>query len=296
MRQLLAGSLILGACVAWPSRAFPFEPPSGPTAAINSLDTTCSTNVEATRPMWMGRSDPGNAPWRPAAAVAPAPAIAQRVSVNPSGNPAVVSDAAIDVALNEMLRGRSGVLRWLKAPELVILMSVMEYQGGVRAQYAATPERIRQEDAHGLVADLNAALALLTDNTFTEFAAVHFESVPAGSKISVMRPGQIVVGRYKGVRDQLDTIGLGGRFGPGGGTISGGSIVLDSDYDVTSSIRHLLRAHELGHALGYNHVESRPSIMNPRIGPEPTDFDRRAARIAFRGEPPVATAAFCPEP
>ena len=28
-----------------------------------------------------------------------------------------------------------------------------------------------------------------------------------------------------------------------------------------SSKRHLLRAHELGHALGYNHVQSRISIM-----------------------------------
>jgi hypothetical protein len=27
---------------------------------------------------------------------------------------------------------------------------------------------------------------------------------------------------------------------------------------------------------------SRVSIMNPKIGPEPTDFDRVAARLAFQ--------------
>jgi len=39
--------------------------------------------------------------------------------------------------------------------------------------------------------------------------------------------------------------------------------------------------HELGHALGYQHVESRTSIMNPSVGPEPTEFDRLGAIIAF---------------
>jgi predicted Zn-dependent protease len=47
-------------------------------------------------------------------------------------------------------------------------------------------------------------------------------------------------------------------------------------------MRRLLRIHELGHALGYNHVKSRRSIMNPTLGSEPTDFDRRAAMVAFR--------------
>ena len=40
--------------------------------------------------------------------------------------------------------------------------------------------------------------------------------------------------------------------------------------------------HELGHALGYNHVHSRASIMNPQIGSEPTDIDRAVARVAFQ--------------
>ena len=56
---------------------------------------------------------------------------------------------------------------------------------------------------------------------------------------------------------------------------------LDRDFDRDDNRRRLLRIHELGHALGYQHVESRSSIMNPSIGPEPTEFDRAGAVIAF---------------
>ena len=109
---------------------------------------------------------------------------------------------------------------------------------------------------------------------------------PAGTMVSVMRSGQIVVGRYRGVRDQLKTIGVGGRSRRGR-SITGGTVFLDDDYDRTSSKRALLRTHELGHALGYDHIVSRPSIMNPRIGAAITAFDRRAALVAFRDETPA---------
>ena len=57
---------------------------------------------------------------------------------------------------------------------------------------------------------------------------------------------------------------------------------LDRDFDRGDARRRLLRIHELGHALGYQHVRSRTSIMNPAIGSEPTDFDRAGASIAFQ--------------
>ena len=58
--------------------------------------------------------------------------------------------------------------------------------------------------------------------------------------------------------------------------------MLDSEYDRTGgAMRRLLRIHELGHALGFNHVTSRPSVMNPTLGSEPTDLDKRVALIAF---------------
>lgn len=197
-------------------------------------------------------------------------------------------------ALDEMLRGTNETaLRWDRVPELVVLLPVMQYEKSQGTQYRATPERLTEEEAAQLVADLTSALAVLTDNAFPGFSVVRHEMVAAGEVVSVMRPGQIVVARYNGVRDQLATVGFGGRS-TRGSTIRAGSIILDSDFDRNSGTRHLLRMHELGHALGYNHVQSRASIMNPRIGSEVTSLDRSAARIAFQSVQPAAGCSYPP--
>ena len=193
-------------------------------------------------------------------------------------------------ALDEMLRGTNTTpLRWDRVPELVVLMPVMQYEKSQGTEYRATAERLTGDEAAQIVADLTTALAVLTDNAFQGFAGVRHENVAAGEVVNVMRPGQIVVARYNGVRDQLATIGFGGRS-TRGSTIRAGSIILDSDFDRTSGTRHLLRMHELGHTLGYNHVQSRASIMNPKIGSEVTRFDRSAARIAFQSFQPAASS------
>jgi len=202
--------------------------------------------------------------------------------------PAAALDIDVDVhrndrlALDEMLRGTQATpLRWDRVPELVVLMPVMQYENSKSTEYRATAEQLSEDDATELVNDLTKALLLLTDGAFRGFAAIRRETVAAGEIVNVMRPGQIVVARYNAVRDQLNTIGFGGRS-TRGSTIRAGSIILDADFDRTNPTRRLLRMHELGHALGFNHVVSRVSIMNPKIGPEPTDFDRVAARLAFQ--------------
>ena len=298
MRKFWVCVATAGACVAGPCSASPFGDDSGTGAATGQVTGTCDVAPPADPPRSIDRADDREALWRSAAALAwRQPAATARSRHERDEGVAAVSAPVIDRALDEMLRGPNGrVLRWTQAPELVVLTSVMEYQSGAHTEYQATSERLTDAEANDLVADLNGALALLTGETFTQFAAIRLEPVPAGTTASVMRAGQIVVGRYRGVRDRLDTIGLGGRFGRSGGTISGGSIVLDNDYDRTSSRRRLLRTHELGHALGYNHVESRMSIMNTRIGAEPTEFDRRAALMAFQGGAIVGTLGPCREP
>ena len=183
-----------------------------------------------------------------------------------------------------MLRGgHASALRWDRVPELVVLLPVMNYEKGPGTVYRATSQQLTQPEATTLVADLTDALALLTDNAFPGFAAVRFETAVPGEAVNVMRPGQIVVARYAGVRDQLATIGFGGRS-TRGSTIRAGSIVLDNEFDRANDARRLLRMHELGHALGYNHVTSRVSIMNPKIGGL-TDVDRAIARVAFQDVP-----------
>jgi hypothetical protein len=185
-------------------------------------------------------------------------------------------------ALDEMLHGgHPAALRWDRVPELVVLMPVMAYEQGHGTEYLATAEQLTDDEAAALVADLSEALAALTDHTVRAFSGIRQENAAAGESVNVMRRGQIVVGRFKGVRDQLATIGFGGRSSTGD-TIRGGSIMLDDEFDRASGDRRLLRMHELGHALGYNHVQSQVSIMNPRIGPALTEFDRAAVRVAFQ--------------
>jgi len=185
-------------------------------------------------------------------------------------------------AVEEMLFGSKGQWQhWTAAPALVVLTSVMEYEATDATEYTATSELLKTDDMQELVVDLTDALRSLTNNTFQQFARVEYASVAAGSKASIVRPKQIVVGRYRGVRSLTHTLGFGGRRARPDGTIFGAAVVLDSEFDRTSEMRRLLRTHELGHALGYNHVESRASIMNPRIGAEMTDFDRQIVRAAF---------------
>jgi hypothetical protein len=184
-------------------------------------------------------------------------------------------------AFDEMFRTSNAQLqRWTQRPSLVILAAVMEYRGN-GTTYPATGEQLSETELAQLTAHMTEGLALLTGNTFTSFASVEIERPSGGSRVNPLRPGQIVVGRYTGIPAFAKTIGFGQWSEQPDGSIFGGAMYLDRDFDRDDNRRRLLRIHELGHALGYQHVESRASIMNPSIGPEPSDFDRAGALIAF---------------
>ena len=204
-------------------------------------------------------------------------------TTSPAAMSPPVAPATTDVAsLDEMLRDAKGQLQsWTSVPELVVLTSVMRYHTTDSREYLATDEVLDAKDTQSLVTDLTLALRQLTDNTFEDFAAIRYERVPAGTTAAIVRPKQIVVGRYQGLSDLAHTIGFGGRTARRG-AIVGAAILLDSEFDRTSAKRRLSRTHELGHALGFNHVKSRVSIMNERIGPEVTEVDRQIGVMAFQ--------------
>jgi hypothetical protein len=186
-------------------------------------------------------------------------------------------------AFDEMFRSANSRLqRWADRPSLVVLGSVMKYVSGVRDEYEATGEQLTPEEAAEFVSHLNEGLALLTGGTYTSFASVVVERLQAGQRATVRRGGTIVAGRYVGIVSLRSTIGYGSWAEQPDGTVVGGTMWLDRDFDRDSPQRRLLRIHELGHALGYNHVTTRPSVMNPTIGPEPTQFDRVGASVAFQ--------------
>jgi hypothetical protein len=189
-------------------------------------------------------------------------------------------------AFDEMFRTTNQRLqRWTTRPALVVLATVMDYRNGAGNDYEATGEQLSEEEADSMVAHLTEGLALLTGNNYSSFASVQIERPAAGTRVNVLRIGSIVVGRYNGIVTMVNTIGYGQWADQPNGEVNGGSMFLDRDFDRDDQRRRLLRIHELGHALGYMHVRSRASIMNPAIGPEPNDFDRSGAIIAFQRPP-----------
>lgn len=209
--------------------------------------------------------------------------------------------ASFDItAFDEMFRASNARLqRWTTAPALVVLGSVMKYQNGASDEFEATAEQLTDDEVGQMAAHLQEGLALLSGETYSSFASVTVERPAAGARVGVHRDGRIVVGRYSGIVTMVNTIGYGQWMERSDGTVVGGAMFLDRDFDRDDERRRLLRIHELGHALGYLHVRARTSIMNPSLGPEPTEFDRHAARIAFQRPPgnrspdidPVTTAS-----
>jgi hypothetical protein len=222
-----------------------------------------------------------------ATAVMGNPIVERHTSVTaPTADRAKISliPAAFDLqAFDEMFRtSNSRLQRWTSRPSLVVVATAMKYVSSNTDQFETTGDRLTDEEVATLVSHLTEGLTLLTAGTYSAFASLEVERPDAGAQVNVRRTGKIVVGRYIGVKALALTIGYGSWAEQPDGTIVGGSIWLDRDFDRDDSRRRLLRIHELGHALGYNHVTVRTSIMNPAIGPESTDFDRGGASIAFQ--------------
>jgi hypothetical protein len=208
----------------------------------------------------------------------------QSAIVGPGAEPARVSliPASFDMkSFDEMFRPGGQLQRWTTRPSLVVLASVMTYLNGERDTYPATNEQLSEDDISQLVAHVTEGLSILTAGTFTSFQAVDIERPAANSQVSVNRSGKIVVGRYNRIGLHENTIGFGQWALAADGSVRGGAMFLDNDFDRADKRRRLLRIHELGHALGMMHVTERPSIMNPTLGPDVADFDRAAATIAF---------------
>jgi hypothetical protein len=209
-----------------------------------------------------------------------------RIPASDTSREALIPASFDLAAFDEMLRGAGSLQRWTAAPARVILGKEMQFDNMVSDDvYHAAAESLSEVEIDLLAAHLTEGLALLTANTFTSFASIEIEYPATGARVNTLRPGHIVAGRYRGVQTLASTIGFGRWTISDASEVISGAIFLDRNFDRSSDRRRLLRIHELGHALGYRHVKTRTSIMNPAIGPEPTEFDRQAAAISFQRPP-----------
>ena len=197
-----------------------------------------------------------------------------------------VIPAAFDLrAFDEMFR-RPELRRWRQAPRLIVERRAVDFAGEDMVAGTASGDPMTDIEVGSLVTDLTWALPQLSGGQFPRFAHIDLRATDEGTNAHLLNDDVITVARARGLADATGFWGFARwRYEPDG-TVTGGLILLDADFDAgLSPHKRALRAHELGHALGYQHVASRPSVMNISAHVEPTDFDRDACRIAFAREP-----------
>ena len=196
--------------------------------------------------------------------------------------------SALDLAaFNQMCRGNGGELhRWTAAPRVVVQNRVLQFTNITDVDYSALGSIMSDGEAGVLLDDLAWALPQLTGGAFTAFAGSQRETASEGDQVRVSRTGVIVVARYEGLTAATGFWGYTRWSWNGAGEMIAAIVMLDRNFETSNSpFRRSLRAHEFGHALGYNHVTARPSVMNSAATIEPNPFDRDAAKLAFQRPP-----------
>ena len=189
-------------------------------------------------------------------------------------------------AFDQMFRSSGLLQRWTEAPKLTIETRVLSFTALDATESVAIDSVMTSSDADLLAQDLVWGLQQLSASTFSGFASQRRETAMAGQIVRLARVGEIVVARFEGLEAATKVWGFTRWATDGEGRVVGGIIMLDRAFDTSSSpFRRSLRAHELGHALGYNHVNVRLSVMNASGQIEPNDFDLKAVKLAFLRPP-----------
>lgn len=185
------------------------------------------------------------------------------------------------LAFDQMYRHSGALTRWIETPRLVLQRRVLQISG---ANYTATSEVMTDGQASDLLSTLVAALPVLSGGRFPAFANQSSETANPGDTVTMTRTGDIVVAHVKGLV-AAGAAGRGSWSTDSRSVVRGGYLIVDRDLDISSAGRRSTRAHELGHALGYNHVTARESVMNTPSAVEPNGWDRDSSYVAFQREP-----------
>lgn len=188
-------------------------------------------------------------------------------------------------AFDEMVRVTK-LQRWTSAPPLRVQTRTLQFTGVNQAEGVAIDDAMSGDERVTLEEDLTWALPQLTGNAFTVFAGITRETLAVDDRMQVLNTGMITVARYAGLTAATGFWGYSRWQFRTDGTVIGGTVMLDRDFDRSGhSARRSLRAHELGHALGYTHVTVLQSVMNTSAITEPNTFDKQATLIAFLRPP-----------
>jgi hypothetical protein len=201
------------------------------------------------------------------------------------GEPARVTlmPRTIDLAAFDQMFRATGVLhRWIAEPLVIVERRVLQFTSLSDETFVATATLLSDPEIEALVSDLQWALPQLTGDAFHRFADIQVVTADEGAAVNVSRPDAIVVARYEGLTSATSYWGYTRWAWNGRGEVRAATLMLDRAFDSSDSpYRRSLRAHELGHALGYAHVDAESSVMNSSGRVLPTTFDRHGARMAF---------------
>jgi hypothetical protein len=189
-------------------------------------------------------------------------------------------------AFDQMVRPKGLLQRWVESPKLVIQTRVLVFTSETSTENLALDNMMTNAEADMLAEDLVWGLQRLSASTFSGFASQQRETATVGQSVLLARIGEIVVARFEGLQAATGYLGYGRWATDGEGTVVAGIIMLDRAFETSNSaFRRSLRVHELGHALGYDHVTTRPSVMNSSARIEPNEFDLNAVKLAFLRPP-----------
>ena len=186
-------------------------------------------------------------------------------------------------AFNQMFRV-TALQRWTAVPSLRIVSNVVEFNS-TGPTYAATGQGLTAAEIAAITSDLTYGLPLLTGSVFPAFSSTGTLTVVAGEAVTLLTEGRVTFARCSGLSAARGSAGYGQWLFRSDDVVTGGMLCVDRDFDVSASpVGRGVRLHELGHALGYQHVTSKADVlMTPTISVnDVTTWDRDAAKIAFQ--------------
>jgi len=194
--------------------------------------------------------------------------------------------STFDLASFDQMVRTPMLYRWTTPPPLIVECRTLRFTDENATTATAEDDVLTDAEAASLESDLRTALPIMSGRAFSGFAGTQRQTANPGDAVSLLNAGSITVLRMSGLTAATGFWGFGRFQVQSDGAVVGGMVMLDRDFERSGhpSVR-TLTAHELGHALGYNHVTIRVSMMNPDAGIGPTGWDEAAFRIAFQRLP-----------